>query len=154
MRGGVSFGAEFPVPRDDQGELDPELLRDPGFSSLKDLAPGSMDRSTGTASHHPQSWNNNDVEGLPVLGFLSQPMIFEVGATMSTSYLPVVFFNVDIVISTEGAILIVGSMEVGVGDASFVAGEVKFLAICVRFEMAMSACCSWLIFRRSHDCSL
>jgi hypothetical protein len=126
LRGGISFGEAFPSVRNASGVPDPTLLRGGAFQPASSLTP---DQWRERLEQQVATLSRGGSVGGPGAGFLSQPMMFELGATLSTSYLPVVFFDVDIKISTQGAILMSGSMRLSApGTSDFIVGDVKFFA--------------------------
>ncbi len=129
VRGGVRFGAQFPSVTDPATGLpDPELLRGPAFSPSGDMTAAEwLDALRQQVATIAQSGATPGQ--VSFADALSSPMLIELGASLGSTYLPGLTAEVDIIISTEGALLMAGSLEyylAGVMAAPFVLGEAKF----------------------------
>ncbi|MCB1096095.1 MAG: LEPR-XLL domain-containing protein [Verrucomicrobiae bacterium] len=113
LRGGISFGLDFP-------DVDsPDDLNGPAFSPTSDLTEAEwFDRLELQLADitDPMDVNSN---------FFAQPIMFEVGATLNSFYIPILFFDVDMMLSitpngngnpTFGGILMSGTIRIQVDD--------------------------------------
>src|SRR5690606_20073833 len=65
--------------------------------------------------------------GLPGLDFLTKPMLFELGGTLTSEYVQGIRGNVDMIVSTQGAFLLSGDIEVTAGGVGITLVKAKML---------------------------
>ena len=109
LRGGIRFGAEFPSVRDAEGNVDPLLLRDPAFQPI-----GSQtfeEIRIGIENQIAVIRQNAGGDEASPFDFLDAPVIVDMGASLTTTVIPGLFADVDILVSSQGAMLISGNIS-------------------------------------------
>jgi hypothetical protein len=88
-----------------------------------------------------------------LLGFLSAPMIIELGGSLGSAYLPGISGNMDVMLSTSGKILVSGTIKYALGASKSPSPAPKCSPTSARSPMAARCSCSSATCPANPPCS-